>query len=57
MIKHYIDIATNTYIIEKDDVIIFSIELDSNGEDVHVRGINNEYIGDIKDLFLYYLSK
>ncbi len=57
MIKHYIDIATNTYIIEKDDVIIFSIELDSNGEDVHMRGINNEYIGDIKDLFLYYLSK
>jgi len=57
MIKHYIDILSNTYIIEKDGVIIFSIELDSNGEDVHIRGINNEYIGDIKDLFLYYLSK
>jgi len=57
MIKHYIDILTNTYIIEKDGVIIFSIELDPNGEDVHMRGINNEYIGDIKDLFLYYLSK
>jgi len=57
MIKHYIDILSNTYIIEKDEVIIFSIELGSNGEDVHIRGINNEYIGDIKDLFLCYLSK
>jgi hypothetical protein len=57
MIKHYIDIFTNTYIIEKDDVIVFSIELNKDGKDVHIRGIKNEYIGNIEDLYLLLFSE
>lgn len=52
MIKHYIDLFSKIYYIEKDGVIIFSIELGKDGKDVHIRGIKNEYIGNIEDLYL-----
>ena len=51
MIKHYIDLFSKIYYIEKDGVIIFSIELGKDGKDVHIRGIKNEYIGNIEDLY------
>lgn len=36
MLKHYIDIATNTYIIERDEVVVFSINLDDVPERNHI---------------------
>lgn len=51
MLKHYIDIFTNTYIIEEDGVILFSIELIGSNR-VHIRGANNIFEGDIKEAVL-----
>ena len=34
--EHYIDIATNTYIIERDGVIIFSVQLDEDPGRGHI---------------------
>ena len=36
MLKHYIDLATSTYIIETDDVVVFSVNLDSNSDRDHI---------------------
>lgn len=50
MLKHYIDIATNTYIIERDEVIVFSVNLDDvPGRDhIIVKTPNEVYAGPIE---------
>ena len=50
MLKHMIDLLTNTYYIIKDDIIVFSIDL--KGEKVDIRGCVNVYKGDIENLKL-----
>ena len=47
MLKHYINIIDNTYIIEKDDVIIFSVELDNTLDQIVVRTPNEVYAGPV----------
>ena len=50
MLKHYIDIATNTYIIERDEVIVFSINLDDTPDRDHIiiKTPNEVYAGPIE---------
>lgn len=50
MLKHYIDIATNTYIIEKDEVIVFSVNLDNIQDRGHIiiKTPNEVYAGPIE---------
>lgn len=53
MLKHYIDIFTNTYIIEDNGVIVFSIDLskDSNNPDhVRIRSANSDCRGNVRDI-------
>lgn len=50
MLKHYIDIATNTYIIEKDEVVVFSVNLDDAQDHDHIiiKTPNEVYAGPIE---------
>lgn len=53
MLKHYIDIFTNTYIIEDNGVIVFSIELSQEPENpnhVRIRSANSDCTGDVRDI-------
>ena len=52
MLKHYINVLDNIYYIEKDGVIIFSIELNKEHNEVEIRAINNTFNGSFEQLFL-----
>lgn len=49
MLRHVIDMLTNTYyILNEDDVVVFSIEL--KNDQVYARGCVNVFKGDITKL-------
>jgi len=53
MLKHYIDIFTNTYIIEDNGVIVFSIDLSKepeNPDHVRIRSANSDYKGNVRNI-------
>lgn len=47
MIKHYIDLTTNSYIVEQDDKIIMSVDLDQTNDQVIIRTPNEVYAGPV----------
>lgn len=49
MLRHYIDITDNTYIIENDGTIVFSINL-TKDDGILVRSPNDVYTGKIEDI-------
>lgn len=52
MLKHYINLFDNTYYIEKDEVIVFSISLDKLKDQIEIRSIQNIFQGKVEDLLL-----
>lgn len=53
MIKHYVNLFDNIYYIEKDNVIMMSIELDKNTNQVIIRTPNSVYNGTVEDLEVF----
>lgn len=47
MIKHYIDLITNSYIIEKDDKVVMSVDLDQTNDQVIIKTPKEVYAGPI----------
>ena len=49
-LKHYIDMATNTYLIENDEgTIVFSINLGQH-ENIHIRAPKDVFYGKVEEL-------
>ena len=50
MIKHYVNYNDNIYYVEEDNIIVMSIELNKEKNEVIIRTPNDEYYGNVREI-------